>query len=77
MSVFVNYMGILAEKAGNHGETIEKEGSKSSVIKHITEKHPEFNELSFVVAHNGMIVHGEAEFKNGDQITLIPPPPGG
>ena len=77
MSITVQYMGILAEKAGKPGETLETDGIKSSVMNYIIEKYPAFSDISFVVSHNGVITHGEAEIKKGDQVTLIPPAPGG
>jgi hypothetical protein len=77
MSVQIHYLGILAEKAGIQSETIPVTGKKSDILDFILEKHTEFRKLSFVVSHMGCIVHGEADIKKGEQITLIPPAPGG
>ena len=41
------------------------------------EMNPALRELSFVVSLNGVIHHGEAEIKAGDEISLIPPAPDG
>ena len=77
MEVKVNYQGILAKKAGTISEAISVSGSSSQMRDTITGMHPSIKELSFVVAINGIISHGETEIKAGDNITLIPPAPGG
>ncbi|MFC2080654.1 MoaD/ThiS family protein [Bacteroidota bacterium] len=77
MSITVNYMGIIAGKAKIYSESIENTGSKSSILKSIMKTYPELAGLSFSVSINGVIVHGDMEIKDGDQITLIPPAPGG
>lgn len=70
-------MGILAQTAGIHSEIIPLTGKKSDILDFILEKYPELRKLSFVVSHMGCIVHGEADIKKGDHVTLIPPAPGG
>lgn len=77
MSITVHYLGILSETAGKSLEYINSPGSKTQILQSILKKYPDFEKLNFVVSHNGVITHGEAEIKNGDQITLIPPVPGG
>jgi len=77
MSITVNYMGILAEKAGTSKETFNLEGSKIKVVENILDRHPDLRILSFIVSHNGVIQHGETNVLSGDELTLIPPPPGG
>ncbi len=77
MSITVNYLGILAGKAGLGKELIDHTGLRSGVLQKILKKHTAFSAISFVVAINGCIVHEEKEIRDGDQITLIPPAPGG
>lgn len=77
MSIKIYYNGVLAEKTGKYDELIDKSGSKSSVLEFIMEMNPALRELSFVVSLNGVIKHGEAEIKEGDEISLIPPAPDG
>ena len=77
MSITVNFMGVLADKAGQPKISIEKGGLKSSILNSILLAHPLLKDLSFAVSQNGIIVHGEANIIDGDEITLIPPAPGG
>ena len=78
MSVTVNYLGILAERAGTGVESYELEGSVDSLLETIRKKHPGMGKLTCVPAINGVVDHGKnTRLKNGDRITLIPPFPGG
>jgi molybdopterin converting factor small subunit len=77
MPVKITYMGILAETTGFSEETINQTGSMESVMECIYKKHAGLKELSHVVSHNGTIRHGEITIRDGDELTLIPPAPGG
>ena len=77
MSVTVNYLGILAEITGKSSELLETAGSKTTIMDEIMERYPGLKTYSFVISHNGVISHTEILIKKGDQITLIPPAPGG
>jgi molybdopterin converting factor small subunit len=77
MSIKVYYLGIIADTAGKSHETLEGPGPKTRILKSIMEKYPDLKTLNFVVSHNGIITHGEADVKDGDRITLIAPAPGG
>lgn len=77
MEVKVNYQGILVEKTGTESESLSETGSSSLVLETIRGMHPSLNDMNFVVAINGVISHGDKEIKGGDNITLIPPAPGG
>jgi molybdopterin converting factor small subunit len=77
MSIEVSYLGIIAETAGICSESVEIARTKNLILESIMDKHPEFRKLNFVLSLNGTITHGDMEIKTGDQITLIPPPPGG
>jgi molybdopterin converting factor small subunit len=77
MSITVNYLGLLADTAGKDSESFEKSGSKKELLESVYTNHPEFRSLSFVFSLNGAITHGETQINKGDEITLIPPAPGG
>jgi len=77
MKVKVNYQGILVEKAGTVSETLPETGSSSLILERLMEKHPSLKDMNFVLAINGVIAHEKKEIKEGDNITLIPPAPGG
>ena len=77
MEIKVNYQGILVEKTGTVSESLAETGSKSRILEKIIAKHPSMRDMSFVVAVNGAISHENNEIKGGDNITLIPPAPGG
>ena len=77
MEVTVNYQGILADNTGANTESISERGPLSHILDILKKKHPHLMKLSFAVAVNGVISHGEKEIKSGDILTLIPPAPGG
>jgi len=77
MSVTVYYLGILSETTGKASESIKKTGTKKQILERLTDMHPGLRKLNFVLSLNGTVTHEDAEINAGDQITLIPPPPGG
>ena len=77
MSVTVKYLGIIEQTTGKSEESVEKHGPLNKVLEFVLDRYPALKELYFVVSHNGLIIHGNKEITGGDQITLIPPAPGG
>jgi molybdopterin converting factor small subunit len=77
MEVTIFYQGILAEKAGKEKEPLTGAASLSEVREWLAGKYDGFGELSYVISLNGMIVHEDTGIGEGDQISLIPPLPGG
>jgi molybdopterin converting factor small subunit len=77
MEVTIIYSGILAEKAGKTKEPFSDAKSLFEIRKLLTAKYEGFRELSYVISLNGVIIHEDASLKEGDQIALIPPVPGG
>jgi molybdopterin converting factor small subunit len=77
MEVTILYSGILAEKAGKTKEPFSGAESLYEVRKMLAARYDGFGELSYVISLNGVIVHEDAGIKEGDQIALIPPVPGG
>ena len=77
MSITVYYLGILSETTGKASESIEETGTKEKILEILLDMHPGLRMLNFVLSLNGTITHGVTEINTGDQVTLIPPPPGG
>jgi molybdopterin converting factor small subunit len=77
MPVKIKYMGILGETTGFPEETINQTGSMKSVMEYIYKTHTDLKGLSHVISHNGTIRHGDITIRDGDELTLIPPAPGG
>jgi molybdopterin converting factor small subunit len=77
MSVKVEFMGILAERAGRSADLFDSQGTKNDLLQALLEKYPVFRGINFVISVNGVIRHGKTTIGDGDCITLIPPAPGG
>jgi molybdopterin converting factor small subunit len=77
MEVTIVYSGILAEKAGKSKESFSGVKSLNEIRKMLAGRYTGFNEMRYVIALNGVIVHEDAGVKEGDQVALIPPVPGG
>jgi molybdopterin converting factor small subunit len=77
MSITVHYLGILAETTGKSAEDIAASGTKAAILQSLFKKYPGLSELSFIMSLNGVVTHGDTIIHQGDQITLIPPAPGG
>ncbi len=77
MAIEIQYHGLLAEISGKPSEFLDISGSVSVVLKSVTDMYPEMRNISFVIAHNGIVSHQEAEMQPGDNLALIPPAPGG
>jgi molybdopterin converting factor small subunit len=77
MEVTIQYSGILADKAGKAKEPFSGIKTLYEIREMLAVKYDGFRELSYVISLNGVIVHEDAGIKEGDQIALIPPVPGG
>jgi len=71
------YSGILADKAGKTKEPFSGIKSLYEIREMLAAKYDGFRELSYVISLNGVIVHENVGIKEGDQVDLIPPIPGG
>jgi len=71
------YSGILADKAGKTKEPFSGIKSLYEIREMLAAKYDGFRELSYVISLNGVIVHENVGIKEGDQVALIPPIPGG
>jgi len=77
MEVTIQYSGILADKAGKTKEPFSGAKSLFEIREMLAVRYDGFRELSYVISLNGVIVHEDAGIKEGDQIALIAPVPGG
>ncbi|KPL17568.1 MAG: hypothetical protein AMS26_00395 [Bacteroides sp. SM23_62] len=77
MEVTIMYSGILADKAGKTKEPFSGIKSLYEIREMLAAKYDGFRELSYVISLNGVIVHENVGIKEGDQVALIPPIPGG
>ncbi len=77
MEITILYSGILADKAGKTKEPFSGVKSLYEIREMLAVRYDGFRELSYVISLNGVIVHEDAGIKEGDQIALIPPVPGG
>ena len=77
MEITVIYSGILAEKTGKVNESLSGAKSLFEIKDILAAKYKGFSELSYVVSLNGVIEHKDVSIKEGDQVALIPPIPGG
>ena len=77
MEVTILYSGILADKAGKTKEPLSGAESLFEIKEMLAKKYDGFRMLSYVISLNGVVVHEDAGLKEGDQIALIPPVPGG
>ena len=77
MEVTLYYKGILAEKTGRAKEPISGAETLYELREKLAGKYKDFKQLSYIISLNGVIVHEDAGIKEGDQIVLIPPVPGG
>ena len=77
MEVTIQYSGILADKVGKTKESFSGVKSLFEIREMLAVRYDGFRELSYVISLNGVIVHEDAGIKEGDQIALIPPVPGG
>ncbi len=77
MKISVLFFGILAEVAGNSSLHFKGIENLRALKSHLWKTYPEMKEMDFRFAVNKEIVDGKVEFKNGDEIALLPPFAGG
>ena len=77
MKINILFFGMLSEVAGN--STLQLKGIENlrALKSHLWKTYPEMKELDFRFAINKEIVDGKVEFKNGDEVALLPPFAGG
>jgi len=77
MQIDVLFFGILSEVSGSTSLTIKDVENIRSLKSHLWKTFPGMKDMDFRIAVNKEIVDGKVEFKNGDEIALLPPFAGG
>lgn len=77
MKVNVLFFGILSEVTGKATIEIEDIENLRALKSHLWKTFPGMKEMDFRFVVNKEIVDGKVEFKNNDEIALLPPFAGG
>ncbi len=77
MKINVLFFGILSEVSGNSSIQFKDIENLRALKSHLWKTYPGMKDMDFRIAVNKEIVDGKIEFKNGDEIALLPPFAGG
>jgi sulfur-carrier protein len=77
MKIKVYFFGILTDITGSAEQEIKDVENLSALKSWLWRSYPKSKELDFQVAVNKKFVEGKIEFKNGDEVALLPPFAGG
>jgi sulfur-carrier protein len=77
MKIKVYFFGILTDITGTSEQELPDIENLSALKSWLWRTYPKSKEMDFQVALNKKIVDGKPEFKNGDEIALLPPFAGG
>ena len=77
MKINVLFFGILTDIIGSNSIEIKDIESISMLKSWLWKNYPKTKEMDFQVALNKNIIEGKVDFKNGDEIALLPPFAGG
>ena len=77
MKIKVYYFGILTDITGSNEQELKDIENLSALKSWLWRTYPKSKEMDFQVAHNKKIIEGKADFKNGDEVALLPPFSGG
>lgn len=77
MKVKVLLFGSLSEKVGKSMIYIENVEDTDGLIKKLSADHLILQESKFAIAKNQVIIKGNVELHNGDEVALLPPYAGG
>ena len=77
MQINVLFFGILSEVCGSSTLQIKDIENIRQLKSHLWKTYPEMKEMDFRIAINKEIVDGKIDFKDGDEIALMPPFAGG
>lgn len=80
MTITLKYFGLIADVTKTNEEviTIEKSDfSTKDLLENLTQKYPNLNENSFVIAVNKTVVTENLNLNNNDTIAILPPFAGG
>ena len=77
MKIKVYFFGILTDITGTPEQEIKDVESISALKSWLWRNYPKSKEMDFQVAVNKKLIEGKIDFKNGDEIALLPPFAGG
>lgn len=77
MQVKLLLFGILAEKAGFEERLVEGVSNLQSLHSYLAESANQIQKLTYSIAVNGVIEHGDFALSGGEEIALLPPFSGG
>jgi len=77
MQINVLFFGILSEVSGKNNIHFNDIENLKALKSHLWKNFPEMKEMDFRVAVNKEIIDDRKEFKDGDEIALLPPFAGG
>lgn len=77
MKIKVYFFGILTDVTGTNEQEIKDIENLSALKSWLWRTYPKSKELDFQVAVNRKLTEGKIDFKNGDEIALLPPFAGG
>jgi sulfur-carrier protein len=77
MKIKVYFFGILTDITGSSEQEIKDVESVSALKSWLWRNYPKSKEMDFQVALNNKLIDGKIDFKNGDEVALLPPFAGG
>jgi sulfur-carrier protein len=77
MKIKVYFFGILTDITGTSEQEIKDVENVSSLKSWLWRNYPKSKEMDFQISLNNKILEGKSDFKNGDEVALLPPFSGG
>jgi sulfur-carrier protein len=77
MKITVLYFGVLAEVAGKSFGVVENVGSFDDLKQRLFDDTPALQHYNFRFSLNSLLVTGNPELKENDEVALLPPFAGG
>ena len=77
MKINVLFFGILSEVTGKSTLELDDIENLRALKSYLWKTYPGIKDMDFRFAVNKEIIDGKIEFKNGDDIALLPPFAGG
>lgn len=77
MKIKVMFFGMLGEIVGAQQMELEDIENIRMLQSYLWRNYPEMKDMDYRFAVNKEIIEGKYEFKNGDEVALLPPFAGG
>ena len=77
MKINVLFFGILSEITEKQNLELTDIVNLRALQSHLWKTYPEIKDMDYRFAINKEIVNGKVEFKDGDEVALLPPFAGG